>query len=276
MVWKTGHLRSEVVIFGLFSIIGVFLLPIQKCIADPSNERGFTAIEEPREEPRSLHLYRLVVSPTAHPLPQDAGYFTDTWIIWPSVTITPLSHFSVTGGMIVWPFPSNEIQYSPGAEGSLGQLDDDGAFGIFYIAPRLAIDLSQMTSIAVVATNSRINSNRRGQALSGLVSYGGLRTNATFGLSYVRQHYASGESRSKSNILMTLGGYWQCDGSVALVFESHLPLSSDALLQKSLLIVAVRFFGEDISLDVAAMGIPSDLDEGEFLPLITFGYAFGK
>jgi len=250
-------------------LILLSFLPFEQSFAD---SHALNEVDESsRQQSRNLNFYRLILSPTAHPLPRNSGYFTDTWVIWPALTFAPLDNLSLTGGAILMPYQETR----PGGCG-----DCYGSFGATlarYIAPKLAFDLSHKWAVALTGVYVSAGDDDRAWATYGLASYGSPRANITAGLGYGRdlEKYHSPYEDYDAGLVM-LGGFWQYEKSAALVFESHLPLTRDKeQLDNTLILVAARFFGRHISFDITLATTPEALFESGLLPLLTFGYAFG-
>lgn len=258
----------------VFCVSFLVLCEVNLCRGQAETGISKTEFEEAQSEKRNRNFYRLIISPTAHPLPQDAGYFSSTMIVWPSLTFSPLEHFSITGGLIVFPFGASTSYQSVGDCVNCGSNDNN--FGLYYVSPKVAFDVTPKLAVALTGVHADAGEDDRAQVIYAMASVGGTRANFTGGLGYGREIDSRYSYDNEDTGLLLLGGYWQYDGSAAVVAEMHTPIYTEtASLENSLVFVATRFYGEHVSVDIVLATKIGEVTEFGALPLLTFTYAFG-
>jgi hypothetical protein len=219
---------------------------------------------EVREIPRSLvhgselwfphpHSTRLLFSPTAFPMEEGSGYFSDIYLFFVSVQYGFTERFSMGGGMSVFPL-------------------DDFADNLFYLtpkytvvdAPRLKLSLGGFIGTAGLASDEVDLQERSLGILYGVASTGTRESNVSFGVGW---GYFGGEMADRPVVM--LGGQGRISKRISLITENWVISTNDRT--EGIISYGFRFLGERMSVDLAFL---NPLSEEKFFPGIPFvGFA---
>ncbi len=212
---------------------------------------------------------RLMFAPTGRPLGKGDGYFSDHYVVFPGFAYGLTDHLSVSGGVSVVPGLNLEEQ-------------------VFYVSSTVGWRLSKKAALSLgglYATGS--DANEAGALLFGVASFGSSNRSLSVGLSLAatrnqeyrydgRDEYVSSSRWSLRDApVLMVGGTVRAGKRVSLVAESWLFPGHDFQLSEQPLGVAVRFFGERLSVDVGVVLVAEILDEGFPIPWLSFSYHFG-
>jgi hypothetical protein len=205
---------------------------------------------------------RLLFSPTARPLGTGQGYLAVYQLFMPFLAYGITDEISVAGGTILFP----------------------GLFGrVFYVAPKVTVLNQSSLSVALggIAFGAFLEgeSNMAGIGY-GLATYGTQERAITAGVGFA---YADGEVAS--GFILTLGGEIQVSNSIKLLTENYLlpfteydsRLDRDRTTYEPILMFGIRFFGQQLAVDLAGITSPHFFGEDlfPFIPWVGFAYNFG-
>jgi hypothetical protein len=200
---------------------------------------------------------RLMFAPTGRPLKKGDGYFSDYELLFPGVAYGLTDNLSLAGGISVIP--------------GIG-LDEQ----LFYISPKIGVDLGRNTSVSVGALlagagggDSDGESVYIGFAVGTL---GGRERSLTLG-------FGLGDTTSEFSDavpIVMIGGTATLSRHVALVSENWLFVGDDFHLSEQPFGVALRLFSDRLSADVGVILSGELLDEGFPIPWLSVTYHFGK
>ncbi len=214
---------------------------------------------------------RLMFAPTGRPLRKGDGYFSDHYVLFPGFAYGLTDNLSVSGGVSIVP--------------GLG-LDEQ----VFYVSSSVGRRLSSKAAISlggVYATGG--DSNEAGAMLFGVAGFGSSDRSLSVGLGLAATrneefhyheptgNYLRSERRwsFRDSPVLMLGGTLRVGKRLSLVTESWLVLGDDFELSQQPLGVALRFFGDRLSVDVGLVLVADVLDEGLPIPWLSFSYHFG-
>jgi len=223
--------------------------PLPLPVADPDRHGKFS-----RRDPNHT---RLLFAPTGRPLGKGVGQFSDYFVLFPGFAYGLTGNLSIMGGVSVIPGVGLQEQ-------------------LFYVAPRLAFQPSRRTafSTGVLYGAGGEGSDRAGAGIAFAVgTYGEPHASFSAGIGYgfITE---KGEFDLADKPILMLGGEKQVSDSLALLAESWLILDLEASAQP--LGLALRFFGDRISVDVGLILSGDILEEGFPVPWLSFSYRFGS
>ena len=197
---------------------------------------------------------RLLFSPTGWPLRKGHGYFSDTYVFFPSVAYGLTDNLSLLGGFSIFPGVSLEDQ-------------------IYFLAPRIGTRFVNGALSAGLLWISAGEKHRFGM-FYGVGSIGDRDRSLTAGVGF---GYASKESGYEiSNPILLIGGNLRLSRHISLLTENWIITESSFDIESEPFSLALRFFGRRLSADLGVVFNYSILKEGFPIPWLSFAYHFGK
>lgn len=193
---------------------------------------------------------RLYFAPTGRMLKAGQGYFSDIYILFPSVSFGITDNFTLGGGFSL--FPGLDVSEQ-----------------LFYIMPKIGMNVADNISLAGSAMIIRLPSdqldieNTREEAtvigvIFGSATIGSDDASLTGGLGF---GYVDDDIADKPAVL--LGGEYRIARRLSLVSENWVFPEVD----QPIISYGVRFFGESIAVDLAFFNV---LDNDAIFPGIPF------
>ena len=196
---------------------------------------------------------RLFFAPTARSLPRGGGYVASHLLFFPSFAYGITDSFTLGGGVSVFPGVS---------------LDEQLAFA----TPKFGWSLSERLEMAVGAllvtfpgNRDRRNSADSAGILFSAATYGAPGASLTAGVG----HGYAGDGWANRPMLM-IGGERRFFRRLSVVTENWIFPG----VEGPLLSYGLRFLGERMSVDVAAVHLPGE--DTSFLPFASFLFYFGE
>ena len=200
---------------------------------------------------------RLLFSPTGRPLRQGDGYFSDYYIFFPGVAYGVTNNISVMAG----------FSFLPG----MGLTDQ-----LFYVAPRFGARVNEQLSLSA----GTIYFSLMGEGGAGLAflvgSYGPPEKSLTVGLAYPYVNDTGDDFDFSSHPILMLGGNWRLSNNLALLSENWIFTGPEVSLSQVPFTVALRFFGERLSVDLGFVIVGEVIKEGFPIPWLSAAYNFGR
>jgi hypothetical protein len=213
---------------------------------------------------------RLLFAPTGRPLGKGDGYLSDHYVIFPGLAYGLTDHVSVSGGVSIVPGLSLNEQ-------------------VFYVSSTVGWRFKNKTAFSLgglYATGSE--GNDAGALLFGVGSFGSSDRSLSLGLGLAATRNEEYYYDENDNYLRTehqwtprdapivmLGGTFRVGKRLSLVTESWLLLGKDFRLSEQPFGLAVRFFGERLSVDLGVVLVADVIEEGFPIPWLSFSYHFG-
>ncbi len=203
---------------------------------------------------------RLILMPTGRPLRSRAGYFSDTWLFFPSVSYGITDNITAMAGMTVFPFAdiTDQIMFFSPKVGV--QLTDKlaAAVGVLYITLPHEITDASFGIGYVVAT------------------YGGEDSHITAGLGWGYLKEKDRDLEIGNTPATLVGGYLRTSESSAIMFETWYVPSDEYEIQNQPFGFAFRLFNSRIAVDAGVFATLRVISEGEtIVPWLSFAYNFG-
>lgn len=196
-----------------------------------------------RQDPNTT---RLLLAPTARPLPSGRGYIADYFLFFPTFAMGITGNLSLGAG----------ISLIPAAESQLA-----------YLAPRLAFTLVPRLHAAVGGLKLFIPDEKDVTLVYNAWTLDTQNSGWTFGA-------ALPLSGDEDRPILLIGAETQVSQSIKLLTENWIFTGSDALLLYS---GGIRFFGERLAVDFALVGSSEGLGGGfPFIPWVDFSYILGR
>lgn len=226
----------------------------------PTNRRAWSERSDPNDT-------RLMFAPTGRPLRKGDAYVSNHYALFPGFAYGLTNNLSVAGGFSTIP--------------GVG-LDDQ----VFYVSSQLGVRLSDKAALSCGALYAGAGEDVHDAAVVyGVTSWGRPDRSLTlgFGLALTREQeerfgprgqYLDSTDRWRSAPIVMVGGTFRLAKPLALVTESWLLLREPLSAQPFGL--ALRFFGERISVDAGFVFVPEVLHEGFPIPWLSFSYHFGS
>lgn len=198
---------------------------------------------------------RLLFSPTGRPLEKGDGYVTDYYVFFPGVAYGITGNLSVMAGFSLFPGIGfgNQMKYA-------------------------AIRAGQRFSSRLAASGGVLYSSIPGEFAAGLtfgvITVGEVDKSLTGGLGFGYTRESGGEFTFGKNPVFLLGGNIRLSNNLALVSENWFILGQNVSLNTQPFTLALRFFGEQIAVDVGALLVGEILQEGFPVPWLSFVYNF--
>jgi hypothetical protein len=213
---------------------------------------------------------RLMFAPTGRPLRKGGGYFSDHYVVFPGFAYGLTDHLAISGGVSVVP--------------GLG-FDEQ----VFYISPTVGWRPKPNRAFSLGALYAGASDETEaGAILFGVASFGSSARSLSLGIGLAATRNEEwyfdergGYSRSerkwdfRDGPILMIGGNVQVGKRLSLVTESWLLTGHDFRLSEQPFGVALRFFGERISVDFGFVVVAEVLDEGFPIPWLSFSYHFG-
>ena len=199
---------------------------------------------------------RLMFAPTGRPLRKGEGYFSDYYVFFPGISYGFTDNISLMAGFSIIP--------------GLGVTEQ-----LRYVAPRIGIQTSDEFAVSAGALYVSAGEGAAGIAFC-VASMGQQDKSFTagLGLGYTKEEDEEFEF-AKHPILM-LGGNVRLSNNLALVSENWIITGEGFGLGEQPFALTLRFFGENLAVDVGAILIGEVLEEGFPIPWLSFVYNFGK
>lgn len=192
---------------------------------------------------------RLFLAPTARPLKQGAGYLADHLLFFPGFQYGLTDNLSLGGGMSLFPGVS---------------LDEQIAF----ITPKFGWSVNERLDAAVgaafVALPGEGDASR-----AGIVYSAGTWSSPDSSLTVGAGYGWTDEGLADRPMLMA-GGQRRLTRRIGVVTENWIFPGLEGVLVSA----GVRFLGERMSVDLGLAHLLGE--EGAFLPVLSFVYAFGE
>ncbi len=200
---------------------------------------------------------RLLFAPTGRPLQKGQGYITDTYVLLPGVAYGITNQFSMLIG----------FSLVPGID-----FNDQ----VLYIVPKFGVEISKTAAISIGALYTSFwDDVSAGIVYSvGTIGEHDRSLHAGLGLGFTKESGSDFEFAKRP--VFVVGGNLRLSNGVALVGESWPIPAIDLGRTIVPVAVAVRFFGDNIAIDVGAVIEKHVIAEGFPIPWLTAAYNFGK
>lgn len=215
-----------------------------------------TLTSKPRPAFSNPDHTRLIFAPTARPLQQGSGYFSDYYVFFPGISYGLSNSVGLTAGLSILPGIA---------------LDEQ----LFTIAPKLTLYSDKKNALAI----GTLHAFNLGEGEAGIAFVVGTRGNKErsltlgLGLGYARE---SGEKTDfAEHAILLIGGYQRLSANLGLVSENWL-IGGDVDLGSQPFALALRFSGKNLSTDLGIILIGEVLKEGFPIPWLSFAYRFGR
>lgn len=222
--------------------------------------------------PSDSNYTRLLFSPTGRPLEKGTGYFSDHYVVFPSVAYGVTDNLSISGGFSIIP--------------GLGLGEQ-----LFYMAPRFGKQFSDRVAVSGGVLYARGGDEEDEQIGLGfaMATFGQPDKSLTVGGGvartvdrYTEWQYVNGQQRFETirdasyTPVIVFGGTARLSRRIALVSENWLILHNDFKLKEQPFALGLRFLGDRLSADVGVIFIGELIDEGFPIPWLSVSYHFGK
>lgn len=192
---------------------------------------GSEDASETVRRPADLVASRLLLAPTARPLPRGSGYVSDHYLFFPAAAYGVTSNVSVLAGTSLLP--------------ALGPADQ-----LKYVTPRLAVRLADGVAVAVgalaVSSDFYAGGKTAGIAFA-LATFGAPDLSVTGGVGYGWIRHDGEDFALADRPFLGLGGTWRFSPRLALVTETWLFDKIDRDTQP--MGIALRTFADKWSAD---------------------------
>lgn len=202
---------------------------------------------------------RLTIMPTARPLRRGAGFVSDTWIFFPSVSYGVLDNFMMTVGGSLFPFID---------------LNDQ----LLFLSPKVGFTLTDRLALSVGALYVRIPDDIDNLAVGvvyGVATYGGKDSHLSLGMGWGYYKEEDEDFEFGKTPATLLGGYLRTTEISALMFETWYYPYDEYEIKYQPFGFGVRLFGERIAVDAALFTTLEGLSEGHIGPWLAASYNFG-
>lgn len=198
---------------------------------------------------------RLMFAPTGRPLRRGDGYFYNHYIFFPGITYGLTEHFSLSGGVSVFP--------------AVGLNDQ-----ILSVASKFGLYASDDVSLSAGMLYMRAIGGDGGIAfVVGTKGSPDKSFTCGIGLGYIAEE---GEDVDfAEHPVLLIGGNIRLSKSMALVSENWIITGGEVELDQQPLGLALRFFGPKIAVDAGVIIVGEVLEEGFPIPWLSFVYNFG-
>jgi hypothetical protein len=202
---------------------------------------------------------RLTIMPTARPLRRGAGFASDTWLFFPSISYGITNNVSMMAGMSIFPFVdmSDQVIFLSPKVGA--EVTDKLAFSVGTIYIRVPEDIDRLTvGVAYVVG-----------------TYGGTDANLTLGLGWGYFKEKDEDFQFGKTPATLIGGYLRTSEVSALILETWYFPSDEYEIKRQPFGCGVRLFGERIAVDVSLFTTGEGLSDGHVVPWLAASYNFG-
>ena len=191
---------------------------------------------------------RLFFFPTARTPKAGSGYFSDYELLFPFLSIAVTDFLVLSGGMSIVPGASEQL---------------------IFIAPKIRVFNSENFCASGGLLYINIPEEVDNVALGyGVITIGTQK--AGFSLGYGTQISSSDEDDLTS--LVMIGGDIQLSNSVKLMSENYIPVGAEDM--DIVYSFGVRFFGDNLSVDLGFFGVTAESEGWPFIPWVGFAYNF--
>jgi len=191
---------------------------------------------------------RLFFFPTARTPKAGSGYFSDYELLFPFLSIAVTDFLVLSGGMSIVPGLSEQL---------------------IFIAPKVRFFNSEYFCASGGLLYINIPEEVDNVALGyGVITIGTQKAGLSLG--YGTQISSSGEDDLTG--LLMIGGDVQLSNSVKLMSENYIPIGVEDM--DIVYSFGVRFFGDNLSVDLGFFGVTAETSGWPFIPWIGFAYNF--
>ncbi len=191
---------------------------------------------------------RLFFFPTARTPQAGSGYFSDYELLFPFLSIAVTDFLVLSGGMSIVPGASDQL---------------------IFIAPKIRVFNSENFCASGGLLYINIPEEVDNVALGyGVITIGTQK--AAFSLGY-GTHISSNDEGDLTGLVM-IGGDIQLSNSVKLMSENYIPVGVEDM--DIVYSFGVRFFGDNLSVDLGFFGVTAETEGWPFIPWIGFAYNF--
>lgn len=191
---------------------------------------------------------RLFFFPTARTPKAGSGYFSDYELLFPFLSIAVTDFLVLSGGMSIVPGASEQL---------------------IFLAPKVRFFNSENFCASGGLLYINIPEEIDNVALGyGVITIGTQKAGLSLG--YGTQISSSGED-DLTGILM-VGGDVQLSNSVKLMSENYIPVGVEDM--DIVYSFGVRFFGDNLSVDLGFFGVTAEAEGWPFIPWVGFTYNF--
>ncbi len=226
---------------------GIFIIP--KSNIQSIREIPETAIRKGKLWLPDSNRSRLFFSPTGRMIPKGGGYFADYYIFFPSVNYGVSEKISLGGGFSLFP---------------TGNMKDQ----VYFFTPKFSLKQTERLSFAAGTLMMKFPGDEPlVNLLYGVGTYGTTDHSVTFALGY---GMVGTDIADKP--MVVLGGHKRISRRTAFITENWLiPAVDNAIIS-----YGIRFFGEQLSVDLALLNITGSDAVFPGIPFVDFVYNFGK
>ena len=191
---------------------------------------------------------RLFFFPTARTAKAGSGYFSDYELLFPFLSISVTDFIVLSGGMSILPGASEQL---------------------IFVAPKVRFFNSENFCASGGLLYINIPEEVDNVALGyGVITIGSQK--AGLGLGYGTQISSSSEEDLTG--LVIIGGDIQVSNSVKLMSENYIPVGIEDM--DIVYSFGVRFFGDNLSVDLGFFGVTAETRGWPFIPWVGFAYSF--
>lgn len=199
----------------------------------------------------SPNATRLFFAPTGRMLKRGEGYFADYYIFFPSFNYGVSDRLSLGGGLSILPSGSMKNQ-------------------IYFFTPKIGLMRSEKVNVAAGALVIKLPHDVLDESLPllsvlyGVGTYGSSDRSVTVGMGY-----GFADRKVGDRPVFVLGGEYRMIRKISLVTENWIIPGAEDMLSS----LGVRFFGEDLSADLALLrAVGKNSSPG--IPYVDFVYHF--
>jgi hypothetical protein len=191
---------------------------------------------------------RLFFFPTARTAKAGSGYFSDYELLFPFLSISVTDFIVLSGGMSILPGASEQL---------------------IFIAPKVRFFNSENFCASGGLLYINIPEEVDNVALGyGVITIGSQKAGLSLG--YGTQISSSSEEDLTG--LVIIGGDIQVSNSVKLMSENYIPVGIEDM--DIVYSFGVRFFGDNLSVDLGFFGVTAETRGWPFIPWVGFAYNF--
>jgi hypothetical protein len=191
---------------------------------------------------------RLFFFPTARTAKAGSGYFSDYELLFPFLSISVTDFIVLSGGMSILPGASEQL---------------------IFIAPKVRFFNSENFCASGGLLYINIPEEVDNVALGyGVITIGSQKAGLSLG--YGTQISSSSEDDLTG--LVIIGGDIQVSNSVKLMSENYIPVGIEDM--DIVYSFGVRFFGDNLSVDLGFFGVTAETRGWPFIPWVGFAYNF--
>ena len=191
---------------------------------------------------------RLFFFPTARTAKAGSGYFSDYELLFPFLSISVTDFIVLSGGMSILPGASEQL---------------------IFVAPKVRFFNSENFCASGGLLYINIPEEVDNVALGyGVITIGSQKAGLSLG--YGTQISSSSEEDLTG--LVIIGGDIQVSNSVKLMSENYIPVGIEDM--DIVYSFGVRFFGDNLSVDLGFFGVTAETRGWPFIPWVGFAYNF--